>query len=127
MWKLCVCTSTSIVCVNAPVPVEEIKQKTKIDPSHTVQAARVYVYAHCPENGKGEKVKGGPRPEKTILVIFFCKRKTMDGRAGLTFLSVMISIYLSFIISKCSSLITHLLASPPHRRTILSTFQSTKV
>ena len=42
MWKLCVCTSTSIVCVNAPVPVEEIKQKTKIDPSHTVQAARVH-------------------------------------------------------------------------------------
>ena len=87
----------------------------------------IRTYAHCPENGKGEKEKFGPTSEKSILVIFFWKTKTMDGRAGLTFLSVMISIYLSFIISKCSSLITHLLASPQHRRTILSTFQSTKV
>ena len=121
------CTSTSIVCVNAPVEENKTRNKNWSVTYYCTICTSVRTYAHCPENGKGEKEKVSPRPEKTILVIFFWKTKTMDGRAGLTFLSVMISIYLSFIISKCSSLITHLLASPLPRRTILSTFQSTKV
>ena len=53
MWKLCVCTSTSTVCVGSPVEENEV---TILQLFPHVQDARVYARTHIrPENGRVKK------------------------------------------------------------------------